>query len=1082
MAEEEGEDELRRLQESVDAEPQNASHHFEIGRLLWKKGEEENSREMKEKAVESFVISARLNPNNSAAFRYLGHYYSQVTVDEQRASKCYLRAVNLNPEDFESGECLCDLLDGAGKESLEISVCREASERSPKAFWAFRRLGYLLVHQKKWSEAVQSLQQAIRGYPTCADLWEGLGVAYQRLGMFTAAIKGVEQFRRALEISPANISGHFGLSSALLGLSKECINLGAFSWAASLLEEASDVTEASTHLAGNYSSLWKLLGDIKIAFAKCLPWIEDRKNGENDQELFETSVQRWTRARVLSVQSATHAYQRALHLSPWQANIYSDIANSIDLMDAFDEKIGAPIDIWQLPEKMSLGSLMLEGGNSEFWVSLGCLSPDNPLKQHALIRGLQLDVSRSLYRKSGNEQLSKKSFDQARSIDPTLALPWAGMSVDSPASGESLASEAYESCLRAVQLLPLPEFQIGLGKLAYLSGRLVLGAINQAVQRAPYLPESHNLKGLSCEARSDNQSAIVSYSNALYALHAFCKPAAESQIADISINLARSLCKAGRAYDAEQVCDNLKTKGNNTCEFYGKRDLSLTEAAHLAKNIPGMDPSSGAAALGLICKLVYCSLGQDHAVRTILKSPRELLQSSKTSFLVAALCALDASSPLQSLLAKGLSKLSTAEIIDMHCLTALSKMLVDESHINSRILSAQHHLKKALHMYPDSGLIRCIPSRGLRSANEVIGSANVACCGSSTGKPKLSFSTCGGLSVPLSKTIHLLQKWLHEEPWNHTAQYLLILGIMQKARVEKYPPHLCLAVRRLLSSALAREIYSTGEKQHQLYQKFQLLLCSSEICLQTGDHRGCIGRATEASRLPVSCDGLFFAHLQLCRAYAALDDLQNIRGEYLKCLQQETRHEIGWILLKHLESRHRLRSSDEDGGIDVNFAACLKGNEQSRQMWAAAFDLVCAQSFVWDEDFLLAEQTLARACAVCMELARRQAGPRFLSLAIRSLTRAQETSAAPLPVVSALLAQAVGSSAAKEKWAKNLQSEWFSWPAERRPPEVYFQMHLLPEVHDAEPSRSRGSWVLRSIHMNPYSQRYWKALRKLMEG
>lgn len=53
--------------------------------------------------MESFVISARLNPHNGAAFRYLGHYYSQVSLDEQRASKCYLRAVNLNPEDFESG-------------------------------------------------------------------------------------------------------------------------------------------------------------------------------------------------------------------------------------------------------------------------------------------------------------------------------------------------------------------------------------------------------------------------------------------------------------------------------------------------------------------------------------------------------------------------------------------------------------------------------------------------------------------------------------------------------------------------------------------------------------------------------------------------------------------------------------------------------------------------------------------------------------------------------------------------------------------------------------------------------------------
>lgn len=42
---------------------------------------------------------------------------------------------------------------------------------------------------------------------------------------------------------------------------------------------------------------------------------------------------------------------------------------------------------------MVLGSLFLEGENHEFWVALGCLSDHNALKQHAFIRGLQLDVS-----------------------------------------------------------------------------------------------------------------------------------------------------------------------------------------------------------------------------------------------------------------------------------------------------------------------------------------------------------------------------------------------------------------------------------------------------------------------------------------------------------------------------------------------------------------------------------------------------------------------------------------------------------------------------------------------------------------
>lgn len=42
---------------------------------------------------------------------------------------------------------------------------------------------------------------------------------------------------------------------------------------------------------------------------------------------------------------------------------------------------------------MSLGGLLLEGDNNEFWVTLGFVSGHNALKQHAFIRGLQLDVS-----------------------------------------------------------------------------------------------------------------------------------------------------------------------------------------------------------------------------------------------------------------------------------------------------------------------------------------------------------------------------------------------------------------------------------------------------------------------------------------------------------------------------------------------------------------------------------------------------------------------------------------------------------------------------------------------------------------
>lgn len=63
-----------------------------------------------------------------------------------------------------------------------------------------------------------------------------------------------------------------------------------------------------------------------------------------------------------------------------------------------------------------------------------------------------------------------------------------------------------------------------------------------------------------------------------------------------------------------------------------------------------------------------------------------------------------------------------------------------------------------------------------------------------------------------------------------------------------------------------------------------------------------------------------------------------------------------------------------------------------------------------------------------MELAKQQCDSQFLSLAIRSLKKAQTTSLIPLPIVSLLLAQAEGSFGSHAKWEKNLQLEWFSWP------------------------------------------------------
>nr|XP_043616457.1 tetratricopeptide repeat protein SKI3 isoform X2 [Erigeron canadensis] len=1151
------------LKEAVAANPDDPSAHFNLGLLFWKRIGEE----AKEKAAEHFVIAAKLNPQDANAFRYLGHYYSKVSVDKQRALKCYQRALTLSPQDSESGELMCDLLDKEGKESLEIAVCREASGKSPRAFWAFRRLGFLQVHQKKWSEAVQSLQQAIRGYPTSADLWEALGLAYQRLSMFTAAIKsyaraieleesrvfaliesgyvflmlgshrkGVEQFQKALQISSENVAAHYGLGCGLLELSKECISSGAFKWGASILEEASNVTNTGTCLAKNVSSMWKLHGDIQLTYAKCFPWMDEDIILETNEKALTASIYSWKNTCSSAALCARRSYQQALHLAPWQANIYTDIAITIDVINSFKEEENHDLIKRKLPEKMILGGLLLESHNNEFWVALGCLSHHVELKQHAFIRSLQLDVSLAaawaylgkLYREQGEKKLAQDAFDRARSIDPSLALPWAGMSADMSIR-EIKADEAYDCCLRAVQILPLPEFQMGLAKLALLSGQLssseVFGPIRQALHHAPQYPECHNLLGLVCEARCDYLSAITSYRLARCAVNTSSRDT--QKLLDISLNLARTCCKAGRAYEAVQICEELKKKGvldREGLHIYalsswqlGKNDQALSVVRILAASVKSLEPKLASTSISFICRMLYYISGREAVMASILKMPTDLFKSSKVSFVVSAIHILAQSNQLEQVVANSRSSLSNHdEITGMHFLITLSKLVKSGSEDHLGVQNGINHLTKTLHKYPNSYLLRnflgyllicsneqkdthlstrcftvrntpseCPKEESLRRAPEILGASAVACYTTGNLNYKYSFPSCKNQSTHQHGSLKLMQRWYHQEPWNKNARYLLILNYIQKAREERYPQHICMGLERLTNLALSDEFRE--------YQKFQLSLCASEISLQSGNQVASVNHAKSASKLSLPDGYLFFSHLQLCRAYAAEDHRDLLREEYMRCLDLRTDYHIGFTCLKYIECLYELQ---RDGNIiELMFEECSKDIKYSSNIWTAILKLVQGLIAVWNQDFLGAEELFAHACslngsesclflchgAICMELARQQCNSDYLLLAVGSLKKARDVSLSPIPILQLLLAQAEASLGYKGQWEHYLKLEWSSWPPERRPAEVYLQMHLL--LKSSEDGRMKQyqknplRWILQAIHMNPSCSRYWKALQ-----
>ncbi|XP_051140393.1 tetratricopeptide repeat protein SKI3 [Andrographis paniculata] len=1159
------------LRESLKSNPNDPAVQFNLGELLWIRGDKKN-------AVEHLMLAAKLNPLNAAAFRYLGDYYAHISPEPQRSLKCYQRAVTLNPDDLEAGEAICNLLDEAGKESLELAICHEASEKSPRAFWAFRRMGYLQAHQRKWSEAIQSIQHAIRGFASCADLWETLGLAYQRMGMFSAALKsyartleldslrifalvesgnislmlgsfrkGIEQFQQALNISPSNVSAHYGLASALLGFAKECANSGALKWGASLLEEASDVALRGTSLASNFSCMWKLHGDIQLMYARCFPWMEEAWLNHADDIAFKSSISSWKETCFSAARNACHSYQHALRMTPWLASTYTDVAIASFLSSSFKESPKQELNVWSVAEKMSLGALLLEGHNQEFWVALGCLSDLIALRQHAFIRALQLDVSLAvawaflgkLYRCEGEKQLAMQAFDRARSIDPSLPLPWAGMSAD--AGFRKLdPNEAYECCLRAVQIFPLAEFQVGLAKLAlsstYLSSSEVFGAIQQALQRVPQYPESHNLAGLVCESRSDYESAITSYRLARCALVSFADESSESHLLDISINLARSLCMAGKVSDAVEECEYLRQKGQLDSEglqIYalclwrlGQNDMALSMTRSLASGILSMEENLAATTISLVCRLLYYISGQESAITSILKMPKELFHSSKLSFVVSAIHVLDANNRLQPIVS--MSRLyikDNEDIITMHTLITLGKLLKNGNQESLGMQKGVDHLRKALHMFPNNTSLRnlmsyllllskerrdlylttrCSPMHFsdhqkddiLKHACEIFGAANVACYVVGSCKMKYPFAICRHQGSSGSGVVQVMQKYLHQEPWNFSARYLLTLNFFQKAREEGFPHHICRVLERLTTVALSNDFCSSKDESSQ-YRKFQLLLCAAETNLQQGYHSECLRIASSTLGSSVKKEYIFFAHLLLCRGHAAENDIISMSKEYNRCLELKTDLHIGWICLKLIESRYGLQ--DNTNMLASSYENCSKDTSLSWNIWMALFNMVHGLIAIGASDFVAAEEFLMQACsiadseshlflchgAISMELAKQKCESQYISRAIRSLKKAKDASANNLPIISFLLAQAEASLGSKAKWEMNLRNEWTSWPPEMKPAELLFQMHLLSRnskdgfaPYSSSYSESSHRWILKAIHTDPSCFRYWKFLLK----
>jgi tetratricopeptide (TPR) repeat protein len=151
------------LKAAVTHTPASAIAHARLGLALWPAD--------RAASAPCFLQAAKLDSTITIAFVYLGHYYTDGGQAE-RGTRCYQKAMSLDPMCAEAGERLHALFVAAGNNDAAMAMldaaCRAAGPG--RAAWAWIRMGAAHICDANFSEAVVCLQNALKSNSTVSQL------------------------------------------------------------------------------------------------------------------------------------------------------------------------------------------------------------------------------------------------------------------------------------------------------------------------------------------------------------------------------------------------------------------------------------------------------------------------------------------------------------------------------------------------------------------------------------------------------------------------------------------------------------------------------------------------------------------------------------------------------------------------------------------------------------------------------------------------------------------------------------------------------------------------------------------------
>ena len=192
------------LQAAIEAAPDHADAHYNLGNSLRALGR-------RDEAIEAFRTAIRCEPGMAEAHNNLGITLAE-TGQFEAAVEAYARAIELRPGHAAAHSNLAIVLHELGRTAEAEAACRQAIEQMPAMAEAHNGLANILKFQGRTEEALESYGRAIELNPHYAEAYNNMGILFHEQRNLDGAISAS---RRAIELMPTLVEAYRNLGYSL---------------------------------------------------------------------------------------------------------------------------------------------------------------------------------------------------------------------------------------------------------------------------------------------------------------------------------------------------------------------------------------------------------------------------------------------------------------------------------------------------------------------------------------------------------------------------------------------------------------------------------------------------------------------------------------------------------------------------------------------------------------------------------------------------------------------------------------------------------------------------------------------------